>query len=402
MESLAWVLVVAVGSTLVHGIFLFYAIVNLSFVAVYRQQRQPPQEQLNPRRVAVVIPVRDDWSIMGSLKFTLAMDYPDYEVYIVDDSRNPRFVLALKQLTEGRATVLRRSEPTGHKGGAINHALEWLTLHRPPAYVAILDADHRPPVDFLRRAVVLLEREGVPAVVGWQRHRIGDEGMFGSMYRAMSTACRVNLAARQRLGASPVFTGSAGVFAFDWLRARGFRASITEDWELSLRACLEGANPFLFRDDLWVDGAVPRGVGWFIRQQRRWAEGTVRDTRHYLGRLIRSPLPWPAKVGLLYQGFSYTQSLLLLSSMPLSAAGFLFGIGPPLWLSALLLLVYAGSWCSHLVLGARLEGYGPRRLLPMLIFSHFLMYVMAPLYAWASLRGLLLEEGEWHVTLRRG
>jgi len=351
--------------------------------------------------VVVLIPVKDDWSLFKALPSVLSLDYPHYQVVVVDDSQDPTFISRLEDEAQGRFVILRRPQAIGCKGGALNHALEWLQA-TPPDYVAVLDADHRPPPDFLRRAVQHLEvTTRGPCVAGWQRHRIGDWGFFGRAYRVAQSACRVNLVSRERMGAAPIFTGSAGLFRYRWLQARGFSHSITEDWELSIRAYL-GGDRIAFREDLWVDAAIPQGIRWFIRQQMRWAEGTVRDLRHALPTILRSSLPWQVKVGLIYQGFYLAQSLLVLLSLPLIALGLREGMAMPAALTVGLLGFYFVAWAAPMVRGALLEGYSVGKALGVLGYSHLLMYLMLPIYAYASLRGLLLERGQWQVTRRRG
>ncbi len=394
------VIVFALGSTLVHGVFIFYASFNLLCVLLYRRASATPSRELNPGRVAVLIPVKDDWSLFKALPSVLSLDYPNYQVVVVDDSRDPAFISHLEDEAQGQFVVLRRPQAIGRKGGALNYALEWLRA-TPPDYVAILDADHRPPPDFLRRAVQHLEVTGGPCVAGWQRHRIGDWGFFGKAYRVAHSACRVNLVSRERMGAAPIFTGSAALFRYPWLQARGFNHSITEDWELSLRAYL-GGDSIAFREDLWVDGAIPQGIRWFIRQQMRWAEGTIRDLRYALPTLLRSSLPWQVKVGLIYQGFFWAQSLLAFLSLPLIALGLREGLAMPAALTVGLLGFYFVAWAGLIVRGALLEGYSVGRALAVLGYSYLLMYLMLPFYAYASLRGLLLKQGQWQVTRRRG
>src|SRR5207249_1362093 len=77
-----------------------------------------------------------------------------------------------------------------------------------------------------------------------------------------------NLKARYDLGLGAFFPGAAAIFDYEWLRARGFdETSITEDWELSLRCYAEGDFRIVVREDIWVSAAVPKNLGWFVRQQ---------------------------------------------------------------------------------------------------------------------------------------
>ena len=78
----------------------------------------------NPKKVAVVVPVKDDPSILGSLPYLSNLSYPDLTVAIVDDSTNRTFESHLKAGCEKRGFVyLKRPKGwKGRKGAAINYA----------------------------------------------------------------------------------------------------------------------------------------------------------------------------------------------------------------------------------------------------------------------------------------
>src|SRR3989304_4255082 len=233
-SDLLWQLLVdgpvLVVMILLVGVFLFFGTLNLLLAIRFRPTPASPSLP-NPERVAILVPVRDDVSIFNSLPYLRAIEYPDFEV------------------------------------------------------VVILDADHRPPPDFLARAVTAIEQTRAHCVCGYQKHDVGSHGLFGLFYRAGQAAGIRNLKARYDLGVGAFFGGGAAGFEYDWLRERGFdETSITEDWELSLRSYADGDFRIVIREDLWVSAAVPKHVGWLLRQTVRWAAGAGRGFRKHVRR----------------------------------------------------------------------------------------------------------------------
>ena len=265
----------------------------------------------------------------------------------------------------------------------------------------ILDADHRPPSDFLAKAVTAIEQTRAHCVSGYQNHTVGAHGFFGLFYRAGQAAAIRNLKARYDLKLGAFFAGAAAIFDFKWLSERGFdETSITEDWELSLRAYEEGDFRIVVREDIWVSAAVPKNLRWFIRQQFRWVEGTTRDFRIHATRVVRSRLPGRTKIGLCYQGLMGLQSpafLLFWFSLPAFSSARL-----PFLPFIAILAFLAIAWGWPLYRASKFEGYNLPRLGAVLAYGFLIAYVLAPFSALAFVSGLIRDSNVWKVTRLRG
>jgi len=382
------------------SILVFYALLNFLFALKFRPS---PALQVgpNPEPVVILVPVKDDPSIFNSLPSLLALDYPNSRILIVDDSRDPSFVSRLSENRSERVEVFHRAVPRGRKAGALNASLERLAAEA-PTFVVVLDADHRPPRDFLARAVALIEQTNADCVLGHQRHDIGDDGLFGRFYRAGNTTTFRALKAQHDLGFAVFYTGAAAIFRYDWLRRMGGfdEASITEDWELALRAQVHGSPRFVIREDLWVSAAVPTGLGALLRQEIRWMSGLIRDFRKHARPLVRSNLRTRAKVGLSAQGLLGVQAPAFLAFW--LAFTFVFPLQLPLLLTFALVVLLGFLWGWPTVRASRAEGYGPRQIAGILAYGLFVWYVLAPVAAFAFLWGLLGTPSYWSVTKRRG
>ena len=381
------------------AVFLFYGTINLLLELKFRPTPLGPPHP-NPERVAIIVPIKDDPSIFNSVPYLRAIDYSHYEVLIIDDSKDPAFRNRVDALAGGQVRILRRRTTRGRKGTALNFALESLTQY-PPKFVVILDADHRPPPDFLAKAVTAIEDTEAHCVVGYQRHDVGSNGFFGLTYRAGVAAAMRNLKARYDLRFGAFFPGSGAIFDYEWLRARGFdETSITEDWELSFRCYSEGDFRIVVREDLWVSAAVPNSLWGLVQQHIRWVAGTTRDFRKHARRLLRARLPLTTKIGLASQGLAGIQAaafLLLGIVLPLP-----FPVKLPLWVSLGTLVFLGIAWGWPVVRGSKYEGYTLRQTVAVLAFGFVCAYVLAPFGAYAFFVGMIRNPTFWRVTKRRG
>ena len=132
-----------------------------------KQEADRQQDWWEPEpapKVAVLIPTyneeRDvlERTIVGAL----ALDYPDFSVHVLDDSR--RDWLKDYCVAQG-VTYVSRPENTGAKAGNMNHALRQMAEEdTAPSFIAVLDADFVPHSNFLKRTVALLKDEKVGLV----------------------------------------------------------------------------------------------------------------------------------------------------------------------------------------------------------------------------------------------
>ncbi len=92
----------------------------------------------------------------------LAMDYPNYRLWALDDGRRPWLKALCDRLGCGYVT---RADNAHAKAGNINNALKRVAaLDPPPDYVSILDADFVPTPNFLTRAMTLFHADDVGVV----------------------------------------------------------------------------------------------------------------------------------------------------------------------------------------------------------------------------------------------
>ncbi len=376
------------------------------------------------------------------------LDYPNYEVVVVDDSRDET-IEVLKKWSEKRRTptvkFVHRKDRQGFKGGALGEALK----HTDPLaeYVMIFDADFVPPPDIIQHFLLYFEmgsyknvknlvnnnpknieesnehtvieevrawyeRRRIAAVQGYQLHYLNkNENWITKGVRAeFSGSYMIERVAEEFFGAMKMIAGSVFMIRADILRKHGWSTSLTEDWELTLRLYLDGYK-VVYTPLIQAVAEIPTTIRRLARQRMRWAEGHTFAAKKYFWKVLESPiLTLTEKLEFLYFGPYYLQSFFLLIgsffwllSEMLSRNSHNYAIPPNLaflgWslvLTNMISLPLMGLAGLFMEKSARKDFSG--------IFSFIVLtYVLAPFQAGAALKGLLeKKEGVWFRTPKTG
>ena len=169
---------------------------------------------------------------------------------------------------------IRRSDRSGFKAGACAHGL---SLTNEP-FIAMLDADFRPPTDWLKRTVPLFltkPRIGfVQSRCEFQNYQTNwltrAQGLVQDGHYLVEQCSRANA------GWLFQFNGTGGIWRRATIEDAGGWSdySLTEDLDLTVRAALKDWRG-LFVSYPAIPGQVPEGIRDFRRQQRRWSNGFV-------------------------------------------------------------------------------------------------------------------------------
>jgi exosortase/archaeosortase family protein len=355
------------------------------------------------------------------------LDYPNYEVVVVDDSNDGTVSLLkewiLKQLESAKPKfkIIHRDNRKGFKGGALNEALK----HTDPRaqYVVVLDADFVPDPGLLRKFIGYFILHGpngngnggtkyadgkLAAVQGYQWHALNraENWLTRGVSCEFSGSYMVDRTFQEVAGTMKMVAGSVYMIRADLLQKYGWSESITEDWELTLRLYEEGYK-VLYTPLIQAPAECPSTLGKLIRQRMRWAEGhTFNVKKHFLSVLSSRKIGVREKLEFLYFAPYYLQSLFLIigtffwftsdvvlgAKLPFLTAEF----GWALVITNLLALPFMSLAGLFLERRARKDFGGVASQL-------VLIYALSPYQAYASLKGLVEpSEGSWIRTFKTG
>jgi len=237
-----------------------------------------------------------------SLRCVAQLDWPKdrLRIQLLDDSTDETSERAERVAEELRAngTIIdhvRRTDRSGFKAGACAHGL---TLTDEP-FIAMLDADFRPPADWLKRTVPLFLTD---ARAGFVQSRCEFQNYETNwLTRAQGLIQDGHYMVEQRSRALAgwlfQFNGTGGIWRRATVEAAGGWSdySLCEDLDLTVRAELGGWHG-LFVSQPAIPGQVPDGIRDFRRQQRRWSNGFVQVAQKTILPIWEAPWPLTKRV----------------------------------------------------------------------------------------------------------
>jgi len=382
----------------------------------------------NPPWVSVHLAVYNEEHVIDRLLAACTkLDYPNYEVVVVDDSKDGT-VLKLKDwLLEGlkfdgqRLKIIHRKDRSGFKGGALNEALKHTSSRA--EYVVVFDADFVPEPDILKRFLAYFNKHGpngsengggrygngrLAAVQGYQWHTLNrsENWLTRGVSCEFSGSYMVDRTFQEVTGVLKMVAGSVYMVRADLLRQHGWSTSITEDWELTLRLYEDGYK-VLYTPLVQAPAECPSTLAKLIRQRMRWAEGhTYNVKRHFFSVLRSTRLAAREKLEFLYFAPYYLQSVfLILGTFFWLTSDVILGTKLPFWTAEVgwgLVITNLLALPVMSLTGLFLEKRA-RRDFGGLLSQLLLIYALSPYQAYASLKGLVEPvEGSWIRTFKTG
>lgn len=317
---LMWVEVFFIIYLLGYSTFLFIAVVTGSSSLYKKRQQEKLKNTISGQHyipISVIVPAYNEAiTIVESVKSLLTLEYPLYEIIVVDDGSNDdtskrlieafdmKFIRRPVRLSvrcqpaefiyeapnqKVSLTLIRKKN--GGKADALNMGINASTY----PYFICIDADSVLQYDSLKRIITpVLENENVIAVGGTVRPSNGVEIESGHVkkYRLPGNplACmqvleydRSFLASRilfDKFNGSLIISGAFGLFKKETvISAGGYDATtLGEDMELVVKLhdyCVSNNMPYLIRyaTDAICWSQVPKKLGDLCKQRRRWHLG---------------------------------------------------------------------------------------------------------------------------------
>lgn len=230
-----------------------------------------------------------------ALRCVTMLDWPRDKLHIqlLDDSTDETTARADAVAKELRAQGhdiqhVRREDRSGFKAGACAAGLK---LFEAP-FIAMLDADFRPPPNWLKRTVPLLVKDPKAGFVQSRCEFSNFEKNW--LTRAQGLVQDGHFMVEQRTRALAgwlfQFNGTGGIWRKATIESAGGWSdySLCEDLDLTVRAALDGWHG-IFVSEPAVPGQVPEGLRDYRRQQRRWSNGFVQVAQKTVVPLWNAP-----------------------------------------------------------------------------------------------------------------
>ncbi|MCD6114083.1 MAG: glycosyltransferase [Thermoprotei archaeon] len=356
----------------------------------------------------IIIPIYNEKAetLLSIVEDLVRQKYPKklYEVIIVSDDEPNVFenirdrVLAVID-SKLNINIVRRESRKGYKAGALNFALKISNKD----YVIVLDADSRINETYLLNiADAILKRKCNVLMTRWEPSNV--ECSLLSEALSYTKKFLVETLFRKRyeiLGYSGI-AGSGFVIPKDLLvKIGGFcEKCLLEDVELGLRLLSKGYN-VCFANDIYTLLEVPSTYYAYRLQQERWAYGAAQLLRMYWRRILRSKMGSARKIeNILYlsQYFSSLSIVLLNIIIPVFTVLFGKSVIATSFIYSFMFLIAVLLLYSILFLKYMRGLLSFIRALRILGRSAGLTFMLAPILAISSIKGLANLPFKWHVT----
>lgn len=249
----------------------------------------------HPPKVTVLLPCRDEEAVVAeSIKQCLNQSYRNLEIVVVAHNCLDNTYEIAKRLKSEKVRVVRLETEEAGKGLGLNYGLQFATGE----IIVYFDADSIIERDYVQRIVQAIYGGKLDVVQG---KIVGANSSLNQLCFLQHMENLIFLSffwgGKQKLGLSSGLGGTGiGIKRSALERIGGFRNVLIEDFDLCLRAELEGLKVGYCRDAVVRDEKVPR-LGMMMRQRSRWVaghfqliKGLIKKPRKVLKLLLRNPV----------------------------------------------------------------------------------------------------------------
>lgn len=243
-----------------------------------------------PPKVSIHLPCHNEppEMVIQTLDSLAALDYPDFEVLVVDNNTADEAVwMPVREHCEklgARFRFFHLAPWPGFKAGALNFAL----AQTDPAagVIAVVDSDYVVRPDWLRTLVGYFELPDTGVVQAPQAHRDFASSAFRSICNwEYEGFFKIGMHHRNERDAI-IQHGTMTMIRRDLLdRLKWAEWCICEDAELGLRVMGEGFRT-VYVDEAFGRGVTPADFAAYKTQRFRWAFGAMQILRRHVGDLV--------------------------------------------------------------------------------------------------------------------
>jgi cellulose synthase/poly-beta-1,6-N-acetylglucosamine synthase-like glycosyltransferase len=293
--------VIIVGWIALTSFYAIFHVISFFFSIIIRKiYRNTPRDYTNTPPVAILYACKNDIK-EKAVEACLRQNYPNFAVYILDDSssdKEQQLVDSLQQKYEGKLYLIRREIHSGYKAGNLNNALK--QIGEAYTYVCIVDSDEIIPVTFLRDLVSILEKDKNLGFVQ-ASHRQYSETDYGKFIgNNIDLHWKYFFPARNLFGF--VYSYGHGVLLRTkvLLEIGGFPEIVSEDIAVSTKLRENGYKGYYAYDVESLEEAPPSYQA-FRRKNKKIVGGTLEFLYKYSWQFFRSKnIPLTEKLDLFF------------------------------------------------------------------------------------------------------
>ncbi|RYG70748.1 glycosyltransferase [bacterium] len=242
-----------------------------------------------PRVACLIASFNEPYDVLeGTVAAVCAIDYPNKDVVILDDSTKDESREAAREIAVRYGIkCVQRSSRKGYKAGAINDYLP----HIEAPYIALFDADALPTSQFLTECVPQIHSN--PKLGFLQTPQFYANTQVS--YVALASARQQNvfyeyICEGKSYSRAAFCCGTNVIFRKNALvDSGGFNEeNVTEDFATSFHMHVKGYDS-LYLNRTYVYSLAPENLAAYFMQQSRWSFGTLGTARQFIKQFFKNP-----------------------------------------------------------------------------------------------------------------
>ncbi len=270
---------------------VYTAYMQIAFKHRVRKQRKNPTEKnysFQPY-ISIMIPAHNEADVIEeTIKNIAAVDYPKYEIIVIDDRSTDNTYQVLEKLAEQYPNLKyfsRTKEAFPGKSAVLNDALK---IAKGEA-ILVFDADARIKPDFIKELVPALEPQQVGAVQA-RKVIINREQNFLTRCQDNEMAIDTHFqVGRDAVKGAVELRGNGELIKRTALEdIHGWNENtITDDLDMSTRLQIKGWDVRFCPEVCVYEEGVPNYIP-LLKQRRRWIEGSIRRYLEHFSEVLTS------------------------------------------------------------------------------------------------------------------
>lgn len=246
--------------------------------------------------VSIIVPAHnEEVNCVKTVNNLLKLDYPRYEICIVDDGSTDSTRSLLEINFSGNSMTKIFTKPNGGKASALNYGI----LHANGEILVCIDADTQLDKYALRNLVKYFVDKNVGAVAG--NVKVGNEINLLTRLQSIEYTISQNFDRRtfDLLNCITVIPGAIGAFRKELVENAGMFTTDTlaEDCDLTIRL-LKTGYVVRYSEEAFAYTEAPEKIKMFIKQRFRWTYGISQSLWKHKNALFNRSFGNLGKIGL--------------------------------------------------------------------------------------------------------
>ena len=351
------------------AVILFYFHLNYAVASLLMLLPLKSSEPKKTPLVSIIITTRNEEAVIEkTLKSVKALDYPKFEIIVVDSSSDNTAKIARKY-----AHVIKDKKGIG-KPYALNLGIKKARGE----ILYFLDADSIPEKNALKKLVAALQEKEVATGMNLVRNK---QTFVARIARLQETFFNsIQIVSHYAAGTVMLTGKNFAIRKKTLMQLKGFGRVLAEDIDLSVR--LYNSKKNVAFTDAKCFGQVPHRLDWYVKQQKRWMHGGSSEIAEFFKKpdLARILFWGPLGVAL---GFSYIFAVIFL-------VAYLF-TGSWIFLTGLMMILL-----TYFISTARFLNIGDFLLVPVTLLLLGVLQIFIAINA--AIMKLTGKEMRWEKT----